>query len=342
MLNFKASKEWVKKFKKHNRIVSRKITHKVGKKFSEADTAIEESAAAFVEDVKSVIVEKKFTPDQIVNFDQSRFEKELRSGRTLASKGSKVIPGAIGSVSASTHSYMIMPTISMDGTLFKQMYVLVSEPSGKFPHNFKNELPNIKAYAGKSANMTKADLKMFLTEVFWPDQAVQGKSQILLLADSWTSNKDDDLYHATTPDGVQLIKKLIPAKCTGIAQPADVYFFRPYKNMVRFITDTVMISIPDINFWHRDHFLRLQSFVHYQFSSPKFKSMIKYAFFKCGYSKERPEQFNTPLEYCFESGLTDNCFHEHCSNPAFIKCAHCEKCYCLNHSLIEDLHIFCI
>ncbi|KAJ4443269.1 hypothetical protein ANN_04937 [Periplaneta americana] len=71
---------------------------------------------------------------------------------TLASRRSKTVFGA------PTHSYMIMPVLVMDGMLFPHMYVLVSEPNRQLPDSMIIDLPNVKAYASKSANITKRDL----------------------------------------------------------------------------------------------------------------------------------------------------------------------------------------
>ena len=84
----------------------------------------------------------------------------------------------------------------------------------------------------------------------------------------------------------------------------------------------------------------LQLFVYFQFSAARFSNLIKRAFFQCGYTKDFPGVFQTPLEYCFEEGLTEECFHENSDQPAFIKCAHCENCLCIDHAVIADLHIF--
>ena len=89
------------------------------------------------------------------------------------------------------------------------------------------------------------------------------RTKVLLLADSWASNRDDALSNA----GFRLEKRLIPGGCTGLIQPLDVFFFRPYKSFVRFITDTV-IDETVFNVWHRDKILALQSFVLFQFSVP--------------------------------------------------------------------------
>ena len=56
----------------------------------------------------------------------------------------------------------------MDGTLLPHLYVLVSDLTVHFPANMIMNLPNIKAFASKSANMTKRDLKVFLEQAMWP------------------------------------------------------------------------------------------------------------------------------------------------------------------------------
>ncbi|PSN52522.1 hypothetical protein C0J52_14320 [Blattella germanica] len=51
------------------------------------------------------------------------------------------------------------------------------------------------------------------------------------------------------------------------------------KKIVKFIKDTIMVSSDnDISIWHRDHFLRLQSFVYFQFSAATFSNLIKFLF----------------------------------------------------------------
>lgn len=228
----------------------------MSKKWTQTSNTVQKQADDFVCNIINRISEEDLCDNEVLNADQSRFEKEVHSGRTLAVQGSKQVFGRVGSVAATTHSYMIMPVLVMNGTILPHMYVLVPEPSGVFPVSAKIDYPNIKAFAGKTANMSKHDLKVFLTEVLWPDLIEREK--ILLLVDSWTANKDDDLYSSTVPENVTFLKRLIPAKCTGIVQPADVYLFRPYKNFVRFITDTLLIVKEDLNIWH-SHLLTINS-----------------------------------------------------------------------------------
>ena len=62
----------------------------------------------------------------------------------------------------------------------------------------------------------------------------------------------------------------------------------------------------------------------------------------CIFSSDYTEDFPGVCQTPFEKGLTEECFRENCDQPAFIKCAHCESCICLDHSVIADLHILCL
>lgn len=340
-LNFKASDSWIYKFKKRNRIVSRSITHKVSKTCASKEEDIQRKSDEFVRKMKSLFIERHLVPKQILNTDQSRFEKEMHSGRTLRPMGIKRVYATVGSTSATTHSYMIMPVISMDGDLHSPMYMLCAESSRKFPQSKPADPSNIMSYASGSANMKKEDQKIMLTNVFWPSVSTLYEEPMLLLLDSWSANTDEVLIKSTIPESISEFEwHLIPPGCTGLIQPLDVYFFRPYKAFVKFVTDAI-IATEEFNIWHRDNFIRLQSFTHYQFSSPMFRNMIKYAWYKSGYLDEEPEPFRTPMQYCCDTVGSEVCSSDQCSAFSFMRCAHCNNTFCLNHLLIDSLHINC-
>jgi hypothetical protein len=336
-LNFEASDSWVYRFKKRNRIVNRAITHRVSKDWRARDANKQAEAEAFINHVRHIISAQNLSYLNVFNTDQSRFEKELRSYRTLRLKGTDKIRAAVGSVNATSHSYMIMPVISMDGEILRPMYLLLSEPGGKFPASKAADPPNIKSFAGKSANMNKEDLRSFYTEVMWPSMPAD-RRKVLLLLDSWSANKDDALSNVCVPAGVQFMKGLIPGGCTGLIQPLDVFFFRPYKSFVRFITDTV-VDETGFKIWQRENILALQSFVLFQFSAPRFRNMIRYAFYKSGYTDVQPGAWISPHDFCFNRIEHDECYL--CDELAFIRCAHCDRCICLAHAFHTSLHIDC-
>jgi len=57
--------------------------------------------------------------------------------------------------------------------------------------------------------------------------------------------------------------------------------------------------ILEIRLHSRDAILKLQSLTHYQFLSPRFRDLFKYAWHKGGYIEDRPAQFETPVDFLF-------------------------------------------
>lgn len=104
-VRFKASHNWLWTFKKQHRIVSRKINKFVTRKTVEEEAVLRNNAEKFVHDVKSLI--EKYGAENIYNSDQSGFQLEIHSARTLAKEGSKKVECVIQSVSSTTHSYTI-------------------------------------------------------------------------------------------------------------------------------------------------------------------------------------------------------------------------------------------
>lgn len=73
-------------------------------------------------------------------------------------------------------------------------------------------------------------------------------------------------------------------------QPLDVYTFRPWKNFLKHFSDLIILYNYDINLNLRNNILKIQSLIHNQFSSPRFVNLFKYAWWKSGYTSEKPEK----------------------------------------------------
>lgn len=338
---FRASVGWLLNFKKKYNLVSRAITHKVSKDFDRSEAVLREKSEEFVREVRRVIEENNLSLQQVVNADQSSFKKELHSFHTLDSKGVKQVFVSIGSKNATTHSMMIMPFVDADGGLCRRLYLLCQESSGAFPQVRAPAIPsNLRAFAGRTAMMSKRDLFDFLDGMV-KELVSKGLTKALILLDSWSSNSDDDLWRSVCEKhtSIQLIKMLIPAGCTGLIQPLDVFFFRPYKNFVKHIVHSLVL---ENKVFQRDNMLGLHAFVHFQFGAPRFRDLIRYAFHRCGYVDNRPASFETPTEYCFDIYRFDLCSTSGCSSKADIRCAHCTLCYCFEHSVLSNPHINCL
>lgn len=155
LLEFIASAKWVKNFKKAHRIVSRKVNKFISRRtFEEADE-LKENADKFVNDVKNVIPSYGF--HNVYNTDQSGFQLEMHSGRTLAEAGIRKVQCVVKSLSATTHSYTVQPIISADGRLLPVLFLVLKEQSGGFgPIVQKNlfKATNVYVTASTSGKLT--------------------------------------------------------------------------------------------------------------------------------------------------------------------------------------------
>src|SRR5207253_2755808 len=109
--------------KKEHRIVSRRITHFVTKAEVTSEDEILSRAKAFVRFTNEEIRNCKTDASNIFNSDQSGFSYELQPKRTLALKGGKHERANVSSKNKCSHSYTIMPLISMDGKLHSPLLI---------------------------------------------------------------------------------------------------------------------------------------------------------------------------------------------------------------------------
>jgi hypothetical protein len=326
--NFIASESWIQRFKNKHNIVSRKIT-----KFrtrmqvsGAANVAVE--AVAFVRSIHNILPD--YGVENVYNTDQSGFNIEMHTGRTLAERGSKSVEAVVQSITATTHSYTIQPTLSAAGELMSPLFVCLKETKGSLgplvqKHMFRP--PNVYIAASKSGKLTKNLVIQWAKDVYAPHV---GKKTLLLM-DSWSGQSPEDISTAVPADH-QVTVMTIPKGATGIIQPLDVYFFRSWKQFIRQLSDIIVLSAFAVQLYQRDNILRLQGLTHLQFSSPRYKEMRKYAWYKSGYLEEHPAEFVTPLKFSFQDSQMSHC--DECGEPAIIRCGWCKKYLCIKHFFV--------
>lgn len=99
-----------------------------------------------------------FTPAQILNSDQSGINYESHGGRTLSFRGEKSTEAIIQSFSSLTHSYTIMPLLSMEGKLLFPMLICLQETTGSFGPNVQQTMlkpDNLMIRCSRSGKMNK-------------------------------------------------------------------------------------------------------------------------------------------------------------------------------------------
>ena len=125
------------------------------KKTLENAEELRQKAHDFVFNVKQDI--QNFGLENTYNADQSGFEHEIHSGRTLAVEGDKQVECVVQSVSSTTHSYTIYPLVSAKGKLLSPLFLVLKEPTGKFGPIVEQNLfkpNNVHIVASKSGKMT--------------------------------------------------------------------------------------------------------------------------------------------------------------------------------------------
>jgi hypothetical protein len=115
LVNFKASASFILTFKKDHHIRSRKITKFVTTHTLYDAKEIVALAKQFNEVAKGKF--KDYSEDQIFNSDQSGFNFEMASKRTLSEVGEKHTSILMTSSSALTHSYTVKPMISLSADI---------------------------------------------------------------------------------------------------------------------------------------------------------------------------------------------------------------------------------
>lgn len=140
------------------------------------------------------------------------------------------------------------------------------------------------------------------------------------------------------PTGKDVQIKTIPKKTTGMVQPLDVYGFRIWKAFVKTFSDQILLRNIDINLHQRNNVLKLQSLVHNQLSSPRYRNLFTYSWYKSGYIDNRPNNFEHPVKFAFSNyGEIISARCSICGAPAIIKCSRCNEFLCFKH-FFEDFH----
>ncbi|XP_025160400.1 uncharacterized protein LOC112589848 [Harpegnathos saltator] len=319
-----------KKVKKSHRIVSRKVTKFVTRRTLEDSVDLQKTTDDFLKAVKPLI--EQFGSENIYNSDQSGFQLEIHSGRSLSNEGEKKTERVVQSISSTTHSYTIQPIISCDGKLLSPLFIVLKEIHGRFGPRVEENLfkpINVIAKTSKSGKMTSDHFKMWLEEAYFPNIG----SNSVLLIDSWTGHCPN-IISDLTPSGKRITTMIIPKGTTGKIQPLDVYGFRIWKNFAKRFSDIVLLLESDINLHERNNIIKLQSLIHNQLSSPRYHNLFKYSWFKSGYTDERLEEFKNPVQFSFDETST-TCDIEDCNNIAVIRCSWCKKSLCLKHFFHE-------
>ena len=300
------------------------------KRSTENQETISASADQFVVNVLKHL--SKFESNEVINTDQSGIELELRSTRTLSYKGEKVTVASVRSTNATTHSYTVQPTITLDGHLLSPVYLCLKEPKGYISKNIRSHLfktLNVVITCSSSGKLNTSLIEYWRDHVLLP--SLGERKKFLLISDCWGGQADGKGIYDHIPGCTRLE---IPKKTTDKIQPLDVFFNRQMKVIPRRLFDRVLLDELDINISERNNIIRLTSLTHNQLSSEVFRKMIQYAWYASGYTDNHPGSFKTVAEVCFSFDATI-CAVSSCDASPFISCSWCNKSLCFNHFFLN-------
>ncbi len=297
---------------------------------TENQETIRISADQFVADVRKLL--PKYGADEIINTDQSGIQLELHSTRTLSDKGENITTGSVRSINATTHSYTVQSTITLDGHILSPLYLCLKEPKGHMSENIRSHLfkaSNVAITCSSSGKLTTSLVEYWHDRVLLPPLGERKK--FLLISDCWGGQTHGKRLYDHIPGDTRLE---IPKKTTDQIQPLDVFFNRQMKVVSRRLYDRVLLDELDINISERNNIIRLMSLTHNQISSEVFCRMIQYAWYASGYSDNHSGSFKTASEVCFSFDATI-CTMSSCDVASFICCSWCAKPLCFNHFFLN-------
>ena len=156
---FVASHSWLTRFKKRCRIRSRKVTKIVSQSHLDNLRMDTMKIKLFREQYGNW--NQFFRKKLILNADQTGFNLEPSSDRTLSSQGERDTILLAGSSSKRTHSYTSQPIISRSGRIVGKLGLCLKEPRGFFGdrviqrvEQMEQAYGNIKLFASTSGKMT--------------------------------------------------------------------------------------------------------------------------------------------------------------------------------------------
>lgn len=164
------------------------------------------------------------------------------------------------------------------------------------------------------------------------------ESAVLILADSWSGHSAKTQMTELKRIGARLLR--IPPKTTDKLQPLDVNFNRQLKIFYNRIVEKAFYQDSLKNVTSRAGIVNLQSLIHNQLTSPKYRDMIRYAWhhtdpsFNISELENYPPKMVTAIQ--FDVDDRQKCAKRGCENYAFLKCSHCGKPMCLHHFLERE------
>lgn len=246
-----------------------------------------------------------------------------------------------------THSYTLQPKVCANGTLLSPVFVVLQELNGIFGPRVRETMfrsNEIEVHCSSSGLVEKR----LLVDYFKLFAKYPNTNGGVLIHDSYTGYADREYFRNYLPNDFNFTFEVIPPGCTPFVQPLDNPLNRTIKSFIRLITkrlnsqDPAYRNPPNFPFHSRDNRLKIISLTFNQLRSPRFRSYILYAWYKCQYITGMRQRYISPIQYCF----TDNmelecgiCAGDGTVTLKFMRCSWCEQYFCSFHIFHDQLHL---
>ncbi|KAF1771096.1 hypothetical protein GCK72_002921 [Caenorhabditis remanei] len=326
---FYGSHGWLNNWKRAHRISSRSITTFTSRKrFTEKDK-MAEKMNAFVKHAREEF--QKYDPLRVYNMDQSGFQKELYTKRTLTNTGVQTVEVVTTGIS---HSYTVLPMIRLDGLLHPKLYVVFAEPTGEFPRNNPPvDTDNLVLRAAKGHIMGKDLMADFFDSVVFADDV---EDDILCMGDSWPCWRRNDIIDSVRPPQKKIKLIIIPPGATGQIQPLDIGIFRTFKKFMKNLTEYAQRNHPEFLPHQRNSIILMLSQTYWMLGSPIFQEWRLYAWYAGGYVDSCPPRADKPTDFCFNRKVYGKCESPGCKRLSMIQCPFCSTNICFQEMIIEQ------
>lgn len=228
---------------------------------------------------------------------------EISPGRTLTIRGTKKVIRRVQRLNAITHSYTVHINLKASGELPEKLPIVLYEPSGDLPKKAKEEAgnyPNLAIYWSKSGLMGAEIAKMWMKDVFL--NAVENNS--VLIIDAWKGYNQMMQMPEIKEKKLKIVQ--LPPGTTSKLQPADVYFNRPFKNLIRRVSNKVRWLHNDWTLAKRENLLALLDMLCYQCRAPRFKNFLLYSWYRAGYLRKHPDESRHRYNFVWVTKVTRN------------------------------------
>ena len=123
-----------------------------------------------------------------------------------------------------------------------------------------------------------------------------------------------------------------PKGTTRYSQPWDNIGFRPWKHLVRSLSDRILTHHVDFKLQDRNNIILPQSVIYRQLCSPRFRTFFRYCWKRCGYLDDKPPGYVSPSKYCLE----DNGSTCSCGLQTIMRCSWCTQSFCKDCMFIKQ------